>query len=274
MGKHCAKKMPASLAMPAKFRTFFPLYLPEQPAPRMKNTSIETAPQLYARIGGIAYLVIIGFGLFGEMFVRNAMIVPADVAATTHNIVTSQLLWRAGIAGDLVMHVCDGILVMVYYLLFRRVNQPLALLVVLLSVVQTAVLVSNKMNLMMPLFLAERANYLEAFTSQQLQALSYLSLKAHDYGFGVGLIFFGFECLILGYLIIKSGFMPAALGTMMQVAGVCYLVNSFALILHPALAISLFPFIMIPPFIAELSLCLWLIVKGINEEKWKSVAGT
>jgi hypothetical protein len=102
-----------------------------------------------------------------------------------------------------------------------------------------------------------------------LQALSYLPIKLHAYGFGVGLIFFGFVCLLEGYLIYRSAYLPRFLGVLMQIAGVCYLVNSFALILAPSLADTLFPFILLPPFIAELSLALWLLLKGVNMAEWE-----
>lgn len=235
----------------------------------MTNSNTEISPQVYARTGGVAYLVIIVAGLIGEMFIRNTIIVSGNATATYNNIAASPFLWRIGIAGDLAMHVCDCILTIVYYTLLKPVNKNLALLSVFFGLIQTAVLVANKLNLLVPLFMLGSADYLKAFDPQQLQALSYLSIQAHGYGFGIGLIFFGFECLIDGYLIFRSGYLPRSLGIMIQVAGLCYLVNSFALILSPRFANLLFPVILIPPFIGELSICLWLLVKGVNLAKWK-----
>lgn len=235
----------------------------------MPNHAVETSPQVYARIGGVAYLIIIVAGLLGEMFVRNAIIVSGNAAATANNIIASPLLWRMGIAGDLIMHICDCVLMLVFYVLLRPVNKNLALLGLLFNLIQTAVLVANKLNLLLPLFLLGNADYLKAFEPNQLQALSYLSVKLHGFGFGIGLIFFGFVCLIEGHLIRKSGFLPRAIGVLMQIAGLSYLLNSFALILAPAFADKIFPAILLPPFIGELSLCLWLLIKGVNVEKWK-----
>ena len=141
----------------------------------------------------------------------------------------------------------------------------------LFNLVQTSVLVANKLNLLMPLFLLGDAEYLKSIDPHQLQAMAYLAIKSHGYGFGLGLIFFGCECLILGYLIFKSGYFPKAIGVLMQLAGICYLINSFSLILAPKFADSIFPFILLPPFIGELSLCLWLLIKGVNMEEWKKV---
>jgi hypothetical protein len=230
----------------------------------------HTQAQIYARMGGLLYLIIIVAGAAGELFVRGALIKSGDAAVTAGRIMASPLLWRAGIAGDLVMHLCDVGVMLVFYVLLRPVSRNLALLAILFNLVQTAMLVANKVNLMVPMFLLGDAQYLKAFTTEQLQALAYVALRTHDFGFGVGLIFFGMECLVVGYLIARSGYLPAPLGMLMAVAGVCYLANSFALILNPAVASALFPVILLPPLVAELSLALWLLFKGVNEPKWNA----
>jgi Domain of unknown function (DUF4386) len=157
----------------------------------LANRSIEISPRVYARVGGVLYLIIIVAGATGELVLRGASVVSGNAAATAHNIMASASLWRAGIAGDLVMHLCDVPLMMIFYVLLRPVNSNLALLAVLFNLTQTAVLVANKLNLLLPIFLLGDAEYLKAFTPEQLQALSYVSLRTHDNGFAVGLIFFG-----------------------------------------------------------------------------------
>lgn len=226
----------------------------------------------WARIGGLLYLVIIVAGLFGEVFVRNALIVHGDPAATADHILASATLWRLGIAGDLVMHICDLPLALIVYLLLKPVSRPLALLALLFGLTQTAVLVANKLNLLVPLLVLGEADYLQALAPAQQQVLAYLSLTAHGHGFGIGLIFFGFDCLITGFLIFKSGYLPRTIGVLMQVAGVCYLVNSFALIAAPAFANAIFPAVLVPSFLAELAFCLWLIVQGVDGAKWEQRA--
>jgi hypothetical protein len=74
-------------------------------------------------------------------------------------------------------------------------------------------------------------------------------------------------------MIFKSGYLPKTIGVLMQIAGVCYLTDSFALILSPAVANRLFPAILVPAFIGETSLCLWLLVKGVNVQRWRELAG-
>lgn len=239
----------------------------------MINRSPETSPQVYARIGGAMYLVIILLGSFGEIFVRGSNVVSGDAAATARNIMASPSLWRAGIVTDLVMHLCDVPVMLVFYVLLRPVSRTLALTALLFNLIQTATLVANKLNLVVPLFLLGDAGYLKAFTPQQLEALSYVSLRTHDYGFGVGLLFFGVTVIINGLLIVRSGYLPRTLGVLMQIAGACYLINTLALILSPSLASRLVPFILLPPFVAELSMALWLLVKGVNLAKWGPSGG-
>jgi hypothetical protein len=235
----------------------------------MARPTVEASPQTYARIGGVLYLIIIATGILGELFIRDRIVVTGNAAATAHNIMASQSLWRLGIAGDLIMHVCDVPLMLIFYVLLRPVSKNLALVAVLFNLIQSAVMVANEIVLLLPLFLLGGAEYLKSVDPHQLQALAYVSLKVNDYGFGFGLIFFGFECIILGYLIFRSGYLPRALGVLMPLAGLSYLTNSFALLLAPALAAKLFPWILLAPFIAETSFCLWLLVKGVNVRRWR-----
>ena len=202
--------------------------------------SIERSPQRYARIAGILYLAIIILGMFSELFVRGTLVVSGDAAATAKAISASPFLWRTGIVGDLLMHIFDVPVIVVFYYLLRPVSGSLALFATLINVVQTAVLVANKMTLLIPLFLLENGDYLKAFSPEQLHALLYLAIKAHGYGFAIGLIFFGVACLVRGYLIFKAGYLPKTLGVLMGIAGLSYLVNSFALLLAPPLANAMF----------------------------------
>lgn len=233
----------------------------------MPLSPVERSPQRYARLAGFLYLAIILLGSFGELFVRGTLVVSGDAAATADNILHSPFLWRAGIAGDLLMHVFDVPVILILYFLLRPVSRSLALLATLINLVQTAVLVANKLNLLLPLFLLEDAGQLKSFSAEQLHALSYLAIKAHGVGFGIGLIFFGVACLVRGYLIFRSGYFPRPLGVLVFVAGLSYLTNSFALLLAPSIAASIFPGVLIPAFVGELSFCLWLIVKGVDLEQ-------
>ncbi|HJW46283.1 MAG TPA: DUF4386 domain-containing protein [Lysobacter sp.] len=238
----------------------------------MASTAIESSPQKYARLGGIAYLIIIVAGVLGELYVRETLVVSGDATATARNIMDSPLLWRAGIAGDLLMHICDVLLMLVLYVLLRPVSRSLALLGLLFHAVSTAVLVINKLNMLVPLLMLGDADYLKAIDSAQAHALAYVAIRTHAHGFNFGLIFFGFACVVRGYLIHRSGYLPKVLGVLLVVAGACYVFNSFAVILAPSFSSNLFPWILLPSFVAELALALWLVVKGVDMAQWNARA--
>jgi hypothetical protein len=235
----------------------------------MASHTVETSPQTYARIGGALYLVIIVIGLFGEAFVRDRLIVSGNAAATAANIISHESLWRFHIATELLLLICAIALLLILFVLLKPVRKDLALLAVFINLVSIGIEAATTMYLLEALFPLGNAGYLKAFTPEQLYAMTSLSLKSHGYGFSVSLLFFGCFCIIVGYLIFKSGYLPKTIGVLMQIAGVCYLTNSFALILSPAVANRLFPAILVPAFIGEVSLCLWLLVKGVNVKQWK-----
>lgn len=233
---------------------------------RFSFKNFESSPQLYARIAGILYLVIILMGIGAEALVRNKLFVSGDANATANNIMHADFLWKMGITADLIMHICDLPVMIILYYLLKPVSKKLALLNLSFNLIQTAVLVLNKLNLLAALFFLGDAEYLKSFTPDQLHTLSYLSIKLHDFGFGIGLIFFGFVCLLEGYLIFRSVYFPKTIGVLMTVAGICYLTNSFVLILAPQFSsIAL----LMPCLLAELSFSLWLIFKGVNRSIWK-----
>jgi hypothetical protein len=180
----------------------------------------------------------------------------------------SEFLFRCGVVGDLIMHITDVPMTVIFYVLLRPVSKDLSLLAALFGMLQTAVLIANKLNLVTVLLLLGGSNYLKAFDPNQLQALASLSLALHEYGFGIGLVFFGVSCLVTAYLLFRSGYFPRTLGVFQGIAGVSYLINSFAQLLSPLLAAKMFPAIVLPAFIGELATCVWLIVKGVNISKW------
>jgi hypothetical protein len=91
---------------------------------------METSPEVYARIGGALYLMIIALGLFAEGFVNNKLIVSGDATATAHNIMASQSLWSIGAAANMIVPLCAVPLLLVEYVLLRPVSKNLVLLAV------------------------------------------------------------------------------------------------------------------------------------------------
>ena len=226
----------------------------------VRHTERLPSNLLLARVGGALYVLIIVLGTFEEAFVRSRIIVADDAAATAANLHSMEWLWRLGIASEMVLLVSAIALNVIFYILLRPVGRDLALLAVFFNLVSLAVEASAALGLVAALFPLNAAAYLQAFEPAQLQALTRLATRWHAQGFTVALIFFGCFCLVLGYLMFKSGYFPRLLGAGMQIVGVCYLTHGFALILAPTFANRLYPAIFVPPFIGETAVALWLLL--------------
>lgn len=229
--------------------------------------SVAEAPRTYARVGGLMYLAIIFLGLFGEAMVRESVVVSGNAEATLQNLMASQMQWRLSIVGDLVMHILDVPLIVIMYYLLKPVDRLLALVATVANVVQTAVLAANKLTLVVPLLLLQKPGDIPASTWEA--TLSFLAIRLHGYGFGIGLLFFGVACLVRGYLVFRSTYFPRTLGVLLALAGLAYLVNSVALLLAPSVAAKLFPAILAPALVGEGAFCLWLLVKGVDQSAWE-----
>jgi hypothetical protein len=235
----------------------------------MSDITVETSPQRYARIGGVLYLIIIVLGGVGEVFIRDRIVVPGNATVTAANLRAMELLWRFGIASEMFLLMITIVLGLILYVLTRPVSRDLALLALFFNLIATAIEGAYSLQLVEALFPLANAGYLKAFTPEQLYALAYLSVKSHIYGFGIALLVFGPFFLVTGYLIFKSGYFPKALGILYLMPGLGYLINGFGLILAPAYADRIFTIIAGPAFVGEASFCLWLLVKGVNIEKWE-----
>jgi hypothetical protein len=225
------------------------------------------ATNMTARVAGALYLIIIVAGIFAEFGVRSSLIVSGDAAATASTILAAEGLFRSGMAADLVMILADVALALLFYVLLKPVSQALALLAAFFRLAQAAVLGINVLNLFVALQLVRGADYLAAFSTEQMHALALLVLNAHGMGYALALVFFGLQCAILGYLVFRSGYIPRLLGVLLIIAGVGYLTDSFARVLMSGYSDyeALFTLIVfLPAFIGELSLCLWLLVKGVS----------
>jgi Domain of unknown function (DUF4386) len=240
----------------------------------MADKTVENYPQQYARIGGALYLAIIILGAFAEGFVANKLVVAGDAATTAANILASPGLWRLSVAGDLIVVLCAVPLLWIEYLLLRPVSKQLVLLAVLFNLVSLAVEAISKLFLLVVMPTLGSADYLKAFDPHQLQILANLALSSHDVAFNIALIFFGFTCIVNGYLIFRSGYLPKLVGILMQIAGLSYLTACFAALFAPAFSDLITPAILLPPLIGESSFCLWLLVKGVNITKWKERVST
>ncbi|MBV8197104.1 MAG: DUF4386 domain-containing protein [Candidatus Eremiobacteraeota bacterium] len=229
---------------------------------------MDGSPRFKARVAGAFYLLTVLTGLFAEIFVRGSLIVSGDAAATARNILASQTLYRFGFAADLVGGAAYAVVTLLLYELLKPVSRTLSLLAAIFSIVGIAVGGAGALGHIAPLFILNGSHYLSAFNVAQLQALALLSLKMHAQTYLIALVFFGCYEVLLGYLIFRSTYLPRTLGVLVAVAGFAFLINSFALFLSPPLGNALNSYLLALDGIGEIGLTLWLLIFGVNAQRW------
>jgi Domain of unknown function (DUF4386) len=190
--------------------------------------------------------------------------VPGDAATTAANVVANAGLLRIGVVADLLQATVFVFLAMTLFLVLKHVDRNAATAMVILVAIATTMMCLNKVFQFAALLVAGDASYVAAFGAAGSNALVLLLLDIHNYGFLIAQIFFGLWLIPLGYLAYKSGMFPRALGLVLIVGGVSYLVDMFAQFLVPNVGETVHRFLAIPPSIAEIWMVLYLLVKGVK----------
>lgn len=218
-----------------------------------------------ARLAGGLYLGLAPFSYFGIIYVRSLLVVPGDAATTAGNIMASEGLFRAGIMSQLIGQTIFIFLILTLYRLLRPVNKDHALLMVVLALIGVPIAFLNEVNHLAVLLLLSGTDYLGAFNTDQLHAQVMLFLGLYDYGILAAQIFWGLWLLPLGYLVLRSGFLPGVFGVLLMLACFGYLIDSGTSVLFPAFDVTISQF----TFFGELLFPLWLLFKGVNVERWE-----
>jgi hypothetical protein len=221
-------------------------------------------PSVVARLAGVLYLGIIVLGIWSELAVRAPLAVPGDPAATLTNIREAAALLRLSLAADTLMAVFDVALAVLLFVLLRPVDPLLALMAMAFRLIQAAVIGATLLNQQAALLVLGAGD-----VTPELAAL-FLDLQSH--GYDLGLIFFGVNSLLTGYLVVRSGFLPRLIGAGLAAAGVVYLTGSYLLFLAPGFADAFAPAYAVP-LVAEAAFCLWLLLRGVDAARWQRLAG-
>src|SRR6202158_3065807 len=227
----------------------------------------ETSPRLKARITGAFYLLTILTGIFAQGFVSGRLVVDGDAAATAASILAHKSLFQLGFAVYLIEMACQIAMTALFYDLLKPAGRSVSLLAAFLGFAGCVIKTFSRLFFIAPLFILGGAHYLSVFSAEQLQALALLFLKVNDHGAAIALVFFGFYALLTGYLIVRSTFLPRTLGVLSVLGGLGWL--SF---LYPPLGYRLFLYIAAFGLLGAALLMLWLLVFGVNEQRWREQA--
>jgi hypothetical protein len=230
----------------------------------MMERIAEVSPRFKARMAGVFQLLEALTATFGEVIVLDRLVVSGNAAATAANILGHERLFWLGFASSLIgvaFHIAWALLI---YVLLKPVNRSLSLLAAFFVLVCCAMQALTSLLYLAPLLVLQGGSALSAFTPQQLQDLSLVFLKLNARAYDIYLVFFGLWCVLIGFLIFRSTFLPRILGVLLMIDGVGWM-----LYLFPPLAQQLFPLIAVAAGLAEFPLLLWLLVVGCNAERWK-----
>jgi hypothetical protein len=219
-----------------------------------------------ARTAGILYIIMVVFMIFGGMYVDSKIYVPGDAVATVNNILASEWLFRLGFVSSLVGLILQLFLVHVLYELFKSVDKGQARLMVIFIVAGVSVAFLYTLFQFAPILLLSGTGHLSAFNPAQLQTLSMVFLDLYNHGYQIAEIFWGLWLIPLGLLVYKSRFVPKVLGILLIIGCFGHLLSFLSTFLFPDYSAILIP-IAETVMGGELPIFLWLLIKGVKDQK-------
>src|SRR5271167_3598521 len=234
----------------------------------MMERTREVSPRFKARMAGACQLLEAITAASPGVFVLGRLVVADNATATAINILGHERLFWLGFASSLIgvaFHIAWALLM---YELLKPVNKSLSLLAAFFILVCCAIQALTSLLYLAPLLILQGGSSWSAFTAEQVQALALMFLKLNQYAYNIDLVFFGLWCVLTGYLIFRSTFLPRILGVLLAISGLGYVTY-----LYPPLAYHLFmPYLAVASALGEIPLELWLMVMGVNAQRWKEQA--
>jgi hypothetical protein len=228
-------------------------------------TGASTTTRRDARITGALYVLVIVGGLFAGI-VQDSITIRGNAAATAAAIAAHESLWRWGIAVHLIyLAVPTTVMNVLLYRIFNPLEPTLVLLALVSGIISAAIEAAALLPLYLPLIMTESRSALAGIGRVQQDEFIYVALRLSETGFALALFFFSGFCAAIGTAIIRSRLLPRVIGWLMIIAGACYFVSSLSTVIAPPLAHYLSPWIIIPCFVGEASLALWLLFKGTRQ---------
>jgi hypothetical protein len=235
------------------------------------NRAVTTPAKNTARLAGLLYLMVGVFGGFAVGFVEPKMYVAGNAALTAQTVLANEGLVRAGVVADLMNQAFFVALALTLYALLKHVDRGVARLMVGLVAVAAAIASLNAVFLFEALQVATNGSYTAAFASGGQEALVLMLVDLQHHGLLAAQVFFGLWLAPLGYLAFRSGLFPKALGVVLMVAAVCYMIDLLAAFLAPGIGAMIHGTVVIPCAVAEISMVLYLLVIGVRSPRPSAV---
>jgi hypothetical protein len=227
----------------------------------------ETSPKAKARLVGGLLLITILAGGFAQGFIGGSLIVSGDATATATNILAHEPLYRLAFAIYLIEMACQITMTVLFYDLLKPVSKCASILAATFGLIGCTIKTLSRLFFFAPLLVLGGAHYLSVFDPKQLQALAFLFLRVNYTAETIAMVFFGLYALVKSYLVFRSTFLPRVLGVLSAVGGLGWLIY-----LYEPLALRLQSYIVGAGVIGSLVSVVWLLLYGVNEQRWKEQA--
>jgi hypothetical protein len=225
-----------------------------------------------ARRAGLLYVAIFVLYPLAALVGRSSLVVSGDAAGTAANLVADEALFGWGMVGLSVVICIEVVLAALLYAIFRPVSRSISLAAAFARLGEGVVMAINLFTGFLALLAAGGAGYLAAFSREQLDALTMLALDLDEFVVLLWGVFFALHLLLLGYLVYRSGFFPRILGVMLALAGIGYFAQSLGFMVVPDSSGLLDTIVFALAVPGELAFALWLVIKRIDEDKWRTRA--
>lgn len=215
-----------------------------------------------ARIAGVSYLVMFGLAIFANFVVREGLIEPGNPGGTVANITNSIGLYRLGLLAFVAIFVLDGIIAWALNVVFRDVDRDVSLVTAWFRLIYTVLLGVAIVSLFQVLQILA-GDSMSFLAEDQVSAQTMMELASFESTWLVGLVAFGIHLVMLGVLVVRSGLVARALGYVLILAGVAYVLDTLAhgmLADYEAVAGVFLIVVALPSMIGEGWLGLWLLL--------------
>jgi hypothetical protein len=233
----------------------------------MTNPLAESSPSARGRILAALFLFVVAGGITAQTFISDRLVVRDDAARTAANILANTSLYRLGFTIFMLEMVAQVGVSLLFYDLMKPVNRSVARVSTVLGLTGCGIKTMARLFYYVPLILLGGASYLSAIQPAQLAALSLAFIKINNQGAAIGVIFFGFETLLRGWLVFNSGFLPRFLGVLSMVSGLGWLT-----FLWPPLGSRAFVGVALFAIASVIATSGWLFIRGVDDVKWRARA--
>lgn len=225
------------------------------------------SPKRIARTAGVFYLITIVAAIIAQGLIAQRLVNSTDASVTAANIVAHADLFRFGYTMYMIEMVAQTVMTMLFYELLKPVSRIGSLIAAVIGVVGCGIKALSRLFYVAPALVLEGTNYLNTFSAEQLHSIALLFYNVNEMGAAIAVVFFGFSTLITGWLIIRSTYLPPILGWFAVAGGIGWLA-----FLWPPLGYRLNLYIAAVGLLGSLATIVWLLVFGVNEERWTEQA--